>query len=208
VPTLDDKPSVLSPVESAQPQDHENFYCLLKSKYTRNRSDPAPFPFIMLEPLIALGAVANVTQFIGLAIKIFAKSRRIYHSADGSLVEYDDLERVTGDVSTLSRKLQESLAMTATSNSLTVDEEALCNLCKGCVDVSQELATALENLKSQGKPGRFRSFRQALKSIWSKDYIENLERRMKTYREELNLRIVVGLRFVTPLVLMNCSDTV
>jgi hypothetical protein len=82
----------------------------------------------MLEPLIALGAVANVAQFIGLAINIFAKSRTIYHSADGSLVEYDDLEKVTGDVSTLSRKLQESLAMTATSNSLTADEEALLYL--------------------------------------------------------------------------------
>jgi hypothetical protein len=121
----------------------------------------------MLDPLIALGAVANVTQFVELE-----------------------------DISVLSRKLQESLTTTAASSSFTTDEQALCDLCKGCIDVSQELTKALEKLIGQGKLGRFRSFRQALKNVWSKDDIDNLERRVKMYKEELNIRIIVGLRFV------------
>ncbi|CAN9432139.1 unnamed protein product [Alternaria alternata] len=160
----------------------------------------------MLDPLIALGAVANVTQFVELAIKIFAKSHAIYSSANGSLVEYDDLGKVSEDISVLSRKLQESLTTTTASSSLTTDEQALCDLCKGCIDVSQELTKALEKLTGQGKPGRSRSFRQALKSVWSKDDIDNLERRVKMYREELNIRIVVGLRSKIDVVALQQSE--
>ncbi|CAN9128966.1 unnamed protein product [Alternaria alternata] len=160
----------------------------------------------MLDPLIALGAVANVTQFVELAIRIFAKSHAIYNSANGSLVEHDDLGKVSEDISSLSRKLQESLTTTAASSSLTTDEQALCDLCKGCIDVSQELKKALEKLTGQGKPGRFRSFRQALKSVWSKDDIDNLERRVKMYKEELNIRIIVGLRSKIDVVALQQSE--
>ncbi|CAN9452136.1 unnamed protein product [Alternaria sp. RS040] len=160
----------------------------------------------MLDPLIALGAVANVTQFVEFAIRILAKSHAIYNSANGSLVEYDDLSKVSGDVSVLSRKLQESLTTTAASSSLTADDQALCDLCKGCIDVSQELTKALETLTGQGKPGRFRSFRQALKSVWSKDDIDNLERRVKMYKEELNIRIIVGLRSKIDVVALQQSE--
>jgi hypothetical protein len=160
----------------------------------------------MLDPLTTLGAVANVAQFIEFAIKIFANSHSIYNSANGSLIEHDDLGRVSEDISALSRKLQESLTTTAASDSLTGDEQALCDLCKGCIDVSQELTNALKNLTGQGKPGKFRSFRQALKSVWSKDDIDRLEKRVRLFKEELNTRIIVGLRLVPHLVLPDWSN--
>lgn len=150
----------------------------------------------MLEPLIALGAVANIFQFIDFTIKIFTHSSNIYHSANGTLIEHDDLSTVTADVSTLSTKLLDSLNLTSASTNLTDDELALRNLCNGCVQVSQELTTALGRLSSQRQLGKFRSFRQALKSVWSKDVLNGLEKRVGMYKDELNLRIVVGLRCV------------
>jgi hypothetical protein len=150
----------------------------------------------MLDPLTALGTVANVAQFVDFAIKIFVTSRNIYNSADGNLVEHTDLSRVTEDVSSLAEKLRESLAITTTKTSLTADEQALSGLCKGCVDVSLELTTALEKIKVQGKGRRFRCFRQALKSVWGKDEIDQLEKRVRMYKEELNTRIIVGLKLV------------
>ena len=162
----------------------------------------------MLDPLTVLGVIANVTQFIDFTIKIFTNSRNIHHSTGGSLAEDEDLNIVTRDISVLSRKLRESLTMTDTSASLTADEQTICNLCKGCIDVSQELTKALENLKGQGKPGRFRSFRQALKSVWSRDDIDSLVGRVKMYKEELNIRTIVALQFVTRLVLVVRSDTI
>ena len=79
----------------------------------------------MLDPLTALGAVANVAQFIEFAIKIFSSSRNIYHSASGSLMEHDDLSKVTGDISNLSGKLRDSLNIAAVTVDLTTDEQAM-----------------------------------------------------------------------------------
>jgi hypothetical protein len=150
----------------------------------------------MLDPLTALGAVANVAQFVELAIKIFAYSRNIYNSTSGSLVEYDDLGKVTKDVTVLAGRLQESITSTATSTCLTEEEQALCDLCRGCVEVSNELTKALDTLKGQCKPGKLRSLQKALKCVWSKDDIDRLEKRVGSYKAELNVRIMVGLRFV------------
>ena len=84
----------------------------------------------MLDPLTVLGVIANVTQFIDFTIKMFTNNCNIYHSAGGSLAEDDDLNIVTRDISVLSRKLRESLAMTDTSTGLTADEQVIYNLCK------------------------------------------------------------------------------
>jgi uncharacterized protein YjaZ len=151
----------------------------------------------MLDPLTALGIAANVVQFIDFTIRIIAKSNDIYQSASGSLIEHDDLSKVTLDLSTLSTKLRDSVAVTATNASLTPDEQALHDLSKGCFETSQELIKALQRLQNNGKTSRFRSFRQALKTVWSKDDIKQVERRVGMYKEELTFRIVVGLRFVT-----------
>lgn len=150
----------------------------------------------MLDPLAALGAVANIAQFIEFAIKISSKSRDIYHSASGNPIELEDLRDVNDDLSKISRKLRNSFTSATTSTCLTEDEQALHELCKGCIDVSEELTAALSKIEHHGKRGKFRSFRQALKSVWSKEDIDQLEKRMKLYKEELNFRIIVGLRLV------------
>tara|TARA_R110002003_G_scaffold502_9_gene20108 strand:- start:436 stop:912 length:477 start_codon:yes stop_codon:yes gene_type:complete len=151
----------------------------------------------MLDPLTALGIAANVVQFIDFTIRIIAKSNDIYQSASGSLIEHDDMNKVTLDLSALSTKLRDSVAVTAPNAGLTLDEQALHDLSKGCLETSQELTKALQRLQNNGKTSRFRSFRQALKTVWSKDDIKELERRVGMYKEELTFRIVVGLRFVT-----------
>jgi hypothetical protein len=161
----------------------------------------------MLDPLTALGAVANVAQFVELAFKILTYSRSIYNSTSGSLVEYDDLGKVTEDVTVLTGRLRESITSTTTSSCLTEEEQALCDLCRGCVEVSNELTQALDTLKSQSKLGKLRSLQKALKNIWSKNDIDRLEKRVSCYKAELNVRIVVGLRFVNYPMVSDYSDS-
>jgi len=109
------------------------------------------FYLIMLDPSTVLGVIANVIQFFDFTIKIFTNSRNIYHSTGGSPAEDDDLNIVTRDISVLSRKLRESLAMTDTSTSLTADEQAICNVCKN----SQKLWRIL---KAGASPEGFGAF--------------------------------------------------
>ena len=149
----------------------------------------------MIDPLTALGAVASITQLIDLGIKTVTKSREIHKSASGSLVENEDLTAVTQDLSDLSKKLKEKLGPAAQKGPITADDQALYNLCEGCINASKKLAEGLEMLKARGKPNVFRSFRQGLKCVWSKDEIVGMEKRLRLYKDELNTRIIVTLRY-------------
>ena len=79
--------------------------------------------------------------------------------------------------------------------------QALEVICNSCVDLSNELLARFEKLRvhEADKHRRWKSFRQALKSVWSKGEIDDIERRLNSYRKELDAHILVSLRYVLPL---------
>jgi hypothetical protein len=60
--------------------------------------------------------------------------------------------------------------------------------------VAGELIDALERLKAKGPKGRWKSLRQALKSVWNRDKIIQIQSRLTGLREELELRILVEMK--------------
>ena len=76
------------------------------------------------------------------------------------------------------------------------DDTALRELCQSCNVVAKKLLSALNKVKVQGKQQKWKSFRKALRSVWSKEDIASLEQRLARLRDELNLRVVVDLRSV------------
>lgn len=67
-----------------------------------------------------------------------------------------------------------------------------------CAAVSAELLKHLRDIKvPKGQEHRqWRSFRQALKSVWSKDGVDDMARRLSVLREELDTHVLVLLRQV------------
>jgi hypothetical protein len=49
----------------------------------------------MADPMTALGLASNIIQLISFTSDIVSKSREIYKSQDGKLVEYQELEAIT-----------------------------------------------------------------------------------------------------------------
>jgi hypothetical protein len=76
------------------------------------------------------------------------------------------------------------------------NELQLGKLCKDCNRAASDLLTALEKLKIEAgtKNRSWKSFRAALKSIWSKEEIEALAQRLESYRRQLDTRILVSIR--------------
>jgi len=72
----------------------------------------------------------------------------------------------------------------------------LAVLCVSCGEVADELLTGLARLKrsSTRGAGKAKSVRLALRSMWSKDKIAGIERRLSGFRDEINLHIVVEIR--------------
>ncbi len=78
----------------------------------------------------------------------------------------------------------------------TVGDGALQSLCLSCQNATIDLLVALDKVKVKGRQQKWESVRKALRSVWSKEEIKGLEQRLAKFKEDLNLHVVVGLRYV------------
>jgi ankyrin repeat protein len=152
----------------------------------------------MLDPLTALGLAGNLIQVIQFSYDIVSEGNKIYHDAGGVLEQNKTVEEVATDLSKLTRNLkakQEEWRVAHGRTSLEPDETRLRNLCDRCVEVAYELQIQLNKLKAKdGRGKRLRSYKQALISVWRKDDIEEIAARLKRYQQELDTRVLLGIR--------------
>ena len=143
----------------------------------------------MLDPLTAVGLVANVVDFIDFACHLVSKTIKTYRSADHVLKDNAHREIITNNLIGINKAL-------ITSSTAASADPALSTLYLGCIEVSTELLAALAKVKAGSNPSKWNSVRKALRSVWSKEKISSLEARLGEFRDEVNLRIVVSLRCV------------
>jgi hypothetical protein len=141
-----------------------------------------------METLAIIGLVGNIVQFVDFSGKLISKSTKLYQSGAGTLAEHIDIETAAYHLVLLNSKLKDAATITG--------DGALESLCMSCGTAADSLLAALDKIKVKDKQYKWKSIRKALRSIWSKEEIEDLERRLATFREELNLHVVVDLRSV------------
>ena len=96
---------------------------------------------------------------------------------------------MTNDLLILNKKLKD--------DATTVGDGALQSLCLSCEKAGEEfLVKVLNKVKVKDRQKTWESIRKALRSIWIKGEIKGLEKRLAKFKEELNLHIIVGLRYV------------
>jgi NACHT domain len=153
-----------------------------------------------MEVLAAIGLAGNIIQFINFGGKLISKMAEIHKSGTGALAENIDIETATNDLTLLSTKLHDS------ANS--ASDTALRELCQSCNTIATELLTVLDSVKVHGGQHKWRSFRKALRSVWSKEDIALLEQRLARFRDELNLRVAIDLRSVAEMAVTGSADNV
>ena len=148
----------------------------------------------MAEAVLSFGIAANVIQFVDFGCKLFSTGYVLYKSRKGLTDRHQNLEDITDDLHKISKNLQSSLHETQVKQKLSVDELQLQQLAEKCANACTVLLTALETLKSQGEISKWKSFRTALKTTWSKDKISDLQRSLDDFRQEIVVRILSSLR--------------
>ncbi|KAH8744856.1 hypothetical protein BGZ57DRAFT_778706, partial [Hyaloscypha finlandica] len=155
-----------------------------------------------LDPMSALSVAAAVVQFIDYGTKVVSKGKELYKSPDGALYENVELEAASCRLQSLSRKMLASLHPEQLG-ALSEAETALENICHGCNEVSKLLVSRLEDIQlpkdladpddSDGNNAfrekaqrKWHSFRQALKTVWSKKEIDEIADRLARLRTELD----------------------
>jgi hypothetical protein len=67
-------------------------------------------------------------------------------------------------------------------------------MCTGCEKVSEELLDVIQDLRSSGPHSRWKSFRQALMSVWKEHEIDTLSQRLERYRRQIDTILLVSMR--------------
>lgn len=149
-----------------------------------------------MDPFSALSVAANIVQFVACGISIVSKGNQLYQSANGALVENAELEGATVRLKKLSNALRESLDQGLPQDSPAQSDQALQKICEECNAVSQELVGKLEKLKvhENHHHKKWKSFRQALKAVWSKEKIDGIREKLSRLRMELDIHVLISLR--------------
>ena len=139
-----------------------------------------------MDALSAVGLAANIVQFIDFTTTIVSKTRYLRSSANGVLAEDRDRKVATEHIQTLASKLRQTAG---------VGDPVLDNLCSGCEAIAEELLAALAKLEVKERhKNSLESVRKAIRSVWSRDKINEIETRLASFRDELNLHVTVKLR--------------
>ena len=141
-----------------------------------------------MDPLTALSVAGTIVQFVDFGTKILSRTHELYKSPDSTITVNQDLDLVATDIFQLSQKL------CVPARAETEDEPMLRKLCVASSDIATELTTRLNGLRVQGKHQKWRSFQQAINSVWSERDVKELTRRMSTIRDSVQIHVVVGLR--------------
>jgi hypothetical protein len=65
--------------------------------------------------------------------------------------------------------------------------ETLCEICRKCIVLSNDLLVKLKELSVQGpKHRKFKSLLLALRSVWSSEAIGDFQKRIEAHRRELS----------------------
>ena len=138
----------------------------------------------IMEPLAAVSLVGTVVQLVQYATELASKTAEVRRSCDGVLTENETVETITKDLAELNEGLKMATAGTS---------PRLAALCASCGELADELLARLKG-PSASPPGKRKSIRLALRSMWTKEEINGIERRLAGFRDEINLHIVVEIR--------------
>jgi len=120
--------------------------------------------------LAASSLAGTIVQLVDFGWKLTSNSYQIYRSVEGATVEDLELGNVVRDLSRISRKLRDHLEdRERNGESLNEEQVAVQQLAEECLAVTVELEKTLEKAIKGGKTSKWRSFRQALLSVWHKD---------------------------------------
>jgi len=150
---------------------------------------------MVLDPISALSLAAAVVQFVDFSSKLVSKGYHLYHSVGGALPQNLELEAVASELSQLATRLRYH-DRSGDLTKLSKEEKSLDAMSEQCTNIADELLSRLEKLKVEkgAKHRAWKSFRQALKSVWNKDELDELSERLLGYRDQLQFQILLSMK--------------
>jgi hypothetical protein len=163
-----------------------------------------------LDPFSALSVASSVVKFLDFSWQVVSKARDLNHSADGVSIDHAQSEAAAKRLANLAEGMRASLQLGSATSAVSGNEfvlvfrhalpedKAIKVLCTSCIELSNQLIDKFGKLRVTAgtKHRRWKSLRQALKSVWSKKAIDDIRQKLNSYRKELEGHVLLSLRCV------------
>lgn len=137
-----------------------------------------------MDPLTAIGLASSIVQFVDFATKLIHGAKEIYVSATGSTEENDSLENVVSEMQRLAQKFHHPQTARQTE-----DERALSRLAAECKILSDQILGLLTSIRPKHVKSKREAVWAALKNKWNERDKQELEKRLKNCRSQLELQL-------------------
>jgi hypothetical protein len=146
-----------------------------------------------MESLAAVSLAGNVVNFIEFGLDIVSKAKEMRRTHNGVLAGHNDLEVATRDLLLIQTQMERCLAATSAASDMGQPDRDLIRLMESSNALARSLLERLNMAKSIGGLRRWKSIRQALKSVSSKQEIDDVARRLSDFRSQFQTRILSTL---------------
>jgi hypothetical protein len=137
-----------------------------------------------MDPLTAVGLVANIIQFVGLGSRIFNIAEEIHQSSSGTTRDIRRTKDVVNEMFKLTVKLQETGEESSNDN-----EKALQRLAAQYAELSQHILEYIKKVAPEDPRSKFQSFWSSFKGIWYEKDKAELERKLDDCRSQLGIQL-------------------
>ncbi|KAJ5528336.1 hypothetical protein N7513_012495 [Penicillium frequentans] len=146
---------------------------------------------MVLDPLAALSIATSVIQFVDFGTKLLSKSREIYKSADGVLADHAEQVAIASKLANITRGLSKSADTVNALVNPAPEDTALATVAEDCLEIAEDFSAAIDELAVTGDRTKWKSFRQALKSIWKKEKLEQKMAKLNALRQLVIIHLLV-----------------
>lgn len=147
---------------------------------------------MVLDPFSSLSLAGVVVQFVDFSAKILSETRRLY-KCHGCKDEHEEIDCINRDF----QQIRSDIDKAASERDGLSSDPGLQELIAQCHNLSQQLSAAIggnHDHKLQGH--KWKSFRAALKRIWSQDKINEFRHRLSCLQKQLTVHLQTSQRFV------------
>lgn len=137
-----------------------------------------------MDPLTAVGLIANIAQFVDLGCKVFVSAREIRHSASGRTQDDQRMGDVISEMQMLSLTLQ-----TPGKDPSDANEKALIKLANECQKLSKDILNLLNKTSARTSRSKSEAMRLAMRKLRYAKEREALEQRLNMCRSQLHIQL-------------------
>ncbi len=140
-----------------------------------------------MDPVTAFNVAGTIVQFIDSGTRFVVLARKLYQHGSDDASDHHSLQKMTEDLDTILSELQ-------LSGDHSDRGQSLSQLALDCGKTTARLLTILQKTKVPENSRKRDALRAAFRSLCNEDEIKSLQTQLSSFRNQLNLHLLLSLR--------------